>query len=124
MVDVRYLRDADIEQIEEIYKGYELDPPEMTDSTLVAVDGGKVLAIFSSRLECHVEWVCREGLAGHRAGLEVFKAGENMIRANGVHKYEVGILRNRTTMREIAEALGFYTDGQLLYEKKIGDVVL
>jgi len=121
---IRYIRPEDVAQIDEIYKGYELEPPEMTDSTLVAVEDGKVLAIFSSRVECHVEWVCKDGLKGHRAGLRVFQAGENMIRANGVSKYEVGILRNRTTMREIAESLGFVTDGQLLYEKKLGDVVL
>lgn len=121
---VRYVRAEDIAQIDAIYKGYELDPPEMTESTLVAVEDGKVLAIFSSRVECHVEWVCREGLKGHRAGLKVFQAGENMLKALGFSKYEVGILRNRTTMREIAESLGFVTDGQLLYEKKLGDIIL
>ena len=124
MLVVRYIRKEDVEQIDEIYKDYELDPPDMTESTLVAVDEGKVLAIFSSRVECHVEWVCRDGFKGHMAGLKVFQAGENMVRANGVLKYEVGILRNKVTMREIAEKVGFSTDGQLLYEKKLGDVVL
>ena len=121
---VRYVSDKDVEQINEIYKGHELDPPELTETTLVAVDEGKVLAIFSSRFECHCEWICRDGLKGNRAGLKVFIAGENMLRANGVRKYEVGILRNRTTMREVAEKVGFSTDGQLLYEKKLGDVIL
>lgn len=124
MLVVRYIRNEDVEQINKIYKGYELDPPEITESTLVAVDKGEVLAIFSSRVECHVEWVCKDGFKGHMAGFKVFQAGENMIRANGVLKYEVGILRNKVIMREIAEKVGFSTDGQLLYEKKLGDVIL
>lgn len=123
MVVIRYIRPEDVDQIDEIYKGYELETPEMTDGTLVAVENGKVLAIFSSRVECHCEWVCRDEQKGYRAGLKVFRAGENMIRANGVHKYVVGVLRNSTAMRGIVEKLGFETFGQMLYEKKLGDVV-
>lgn len=123
MMIVRYAKPDDVEQIEAIYKQADLEVPPISESTLVAVEDGKIHAIFSARVECHVEWICEEGIKGYRAGLKVFTAGENMLKAQGVESYEVGITRDRETMREIAEKVGFETWGQLLYEKKIDRII-
>ncbi len=120
---VRYVEPGDIEQIDALYAKAELEPVKLSDTTLVAVEDGKVHAIFSARTEVHVEWMCGEGFKGHRAGKKVFVAGENMLKAQGVESYEVGISRERVTMREVAENAGLETWGQLLYEKKLNRIV-
>ncbi len=123
MVITRYVKPGDVEQINALYKDAGLEIPILSDTTIVAVEAGKVLAIFSSRMEAHVEWICQPDLKGHRAGLKVFLAGENMLKAQGHERYEVGILKDRVQTREIAEKVGFTTWGQLLYEKKLDEVV-
>ena len=120
---VRYIKPDDVEQIEALYAKEDLESPKLSETTLVAVEDGKIHAIFSARTEVHVEWICGEGIKGYRAGLKAFTAGENMLKAQGVESYEVGILRNRVTMREVAEKVGFETDGQLLYEKKLDRII-
>lgn len=120
---VRFIKPDDMDQIAGIYKESALEVPIITDTTLVAVEDGKIHAVFSARQECHVEWVCRENYKGWRAGLEVFTAGENMLKAQGVAGYEVGVLRGSTNTREIVEKLGFETWGQLLYEKKLNGII-
>ena len=123
MVITRYVKPHDVAQINSLYKGAGLETPILSDTTIVAVEGDNILAIFSSRIEAHVEWICQPNLKGHRAGLRVFLAGENMLKAQGHERYEVGILSKRTEMRSIAEKVGFTTWGQLLYEKKLDEVV-
>lgn len=123
MMIVRYVKPDDVEQIKALYKSANLEEPEIAETTLVVVEGGKILALFSARNECHVEWICQDDLKGHRAGLKAFLAGENMLKARGITQYEVGILRDRAAMREIAEKVGFETWGQLLYEKEVDEVV-
>lgn len=123
MLIIRYIKPDDVGKIAALYKSAGLEEPALSENTLVAVEGGEILAIFAARPECHVEWICQDGLKGHRAGLKVFLAGENMLKAQGITSYEVGILRDRTAMRAIAEKIGFETWGQLLYEKKIDEIV-
>ena len=123
MMIVRYAKPDDIGQIEALYAKADLEPVPISETTLVAVEDGKVHAIFSARSEVHVEWICGEGIKGYRAGLKAFTAGENMLKAQGVASYEVGILRNRVLMRDVAEKVGFETDGQLLYEKKLDRII-
>lgn len=120
---VRYVKPDDVEQIEALYAKEDLESPKLSETTLVAVEDGKIHAIFSARTEVHVEWICGEGIKGYRAGLKAFTAGENMLKAQGVESYEVGILRNRVVMRDVAEKVGFETDGQLLYEKKLDRII-
>jgi hypothetical protein len=123
MMIVRYIKPDDMEQIAALYREQNLEVPQMSETTLVAVEGGTIHAIFSARVECHVEWICKENIKGYRAGFKAFTAGENMLKAQGVEGYEVGILRNSTPMREIAEKVGFETWGQLLYEKKLDRII-
>lgn len=123
MMIVRYVKPDDVEQIEALYAKADLEPVPLSETTLVVVEDGKVHAIFSARTEVHVEWICGEGIKGYRAGLKAFTAGENMLKAQGVESYEVGILRNRVVMRDVAEKVGFETDGQLLYEKKLDRII-
>lgn len=123
MMIVRYVKPDDVEQIEALYAKADLEPVPLSETTLVAVEGGKIHAIFSARSEVHVEWICGEGIKGHRAGLKAFIAGENMLKAQGVESYEIGITRDREPMREIAEKVGFETWGQLLYEKKLDRII-
>lgn len=123
MMIVRYVKPDDVEQIEALYAKADLEPCPLSETTLVAVEDGKIHAIFSARTEVHVEWICSESLKGYRAGLKAFTAGENMLKAQGVESYEVGILRNRIAMRTVAEKVGFETEGQLLYEKKLDRII-
>lgn len=123
MMIVRYVKPDDVEQIEALYAKADLEPVPLSETTLVAVEDGKIHAIFSARSEVHVEWICGEGIKGYRAGLKAFTAGENMLKAQGVESYEVGILRNKVLMRDVAEKVGFETDGQLLYEKKLDRII-
>lgn len=123
MMIVRYAKPGDVEQIAALYKQAGLQVPPISEATLVAVEDGKIQAVFSARPECHVEWICEEGIKGYRAGLRVFTAGENMLKAQGVESYEVGITKDRQLMRDIAEKVGFETWGQLLYEKKIDRII-
>lgn len=123
MMIVRYVKPDDVEQIAAIYVKADLEVPLLSETTLVAVEDGKIHAVFSARTECHVEWICNENLKGYRAGLKVFTAGENMLKAQGVESYEVGITKDREPMREIAEKVGFETWGQLLYEKKLDRII-
>ena len=123
MMIVRYIKPDDVEQIEALYENADLESVPLSETTLVAVEDGKIHAIFSARTEVHVEWICGEGIKGYRAGLKAFTAGENMLKAQGVESYEVGILRNKVLMRDVAEKVGFETEGQLLYEKKLDRII-
>lgn len=120
---VRYIKEGDVAQINAMYDGAGLEDPILTESTLVAIEGEEVLAIFSARQECHVEWICRDDFKGHRAGQKVFYAGENMLKASGTRRYEVGILVSREPMMKIARTAGFKTENQVLFEKELDEMV-
>lgn len=120
---VRYIKEEDVAQVNAMYGTAGLTDPILTETTLVAVEGEEVLAIFSSRLECHVEWICRDDIKGHRAGKKVFDAGENMVKATGTERYLVGILLGKEKMMKVAVTAGLKTWGQVLFEKKLDDIV-
>ena len=120
---VRYIKNEDVAQINALYDKAELEEPTLTETTLVAIEEGEVLAIFSARQECHVEWICRDDFKGHRAGQKVFVAGENMLKAGGNSRYEVGILISREKMVKVAQTAGFKTEGQMLWEKELDEIV-
>lgn len=120
---VRYIKEEDVAQIYAMYGEAGLADPILTETTLVAEEDGEVLAIFSSRAECHVEWICKDDIKGHRAGKKVFDAGENMVKATGVERYLVGILLKKEKMMKVAETAGLKTWGQVLFEKKLDGIV-
>ena len=120
---VRYIKEEDVAKINALYVVAGLTEPILTETTLVAEEDGEVLAIFSSRIECHVEWICRDDIKGHRAGKKVFDAGENMVKATGADRYFVGILLKKEKMMKVAETAGFKTWGQVLFEKKLDGIV-
>ncbi len=120
---VRYIKEEDVAKINALYDNADLEEPVLTETTLVAVEGDEVLAVFSARTECHVEWICRDDFKGHRAGQKVFVAGENMLKAAGTKKYEVGILIGRENMIRVAETAGLKTENQILFEKELDEIV-
>lgn len=123
MMIVRYIKEEDVAKINDLYENAGLEEPILTETTLVAVEENEVLAIFSARPECHVEWICRDDFKGHRAGQKVFTAGENMLRATGTRRYEVGILLGREPMMKVARTAGFKTENQVLFEKELDEIV-
>ncbi len=120
---VRYITEEDVVQVNALYDKAGLVKPILTEATLVAIEEGEVLAIFSARQECHVEWMCRDDFKGHRAGQKVFNAGENMLKDGGSSRYEVGILISREKMVKVAQTAGFKTEGQMLWEKELDEIV-
>ena len=120
---VRYIKEGDIAQINAMYDKAKLENPLLTETTLVAIEDGEVLAVFSARQECHVEWICRDDFKGHRAGQKVFVAGENMLKASGTTRYEAGILITRDRMVKVAQTAGLKTEGQMLWEKELDEIV-
>lgn len=120
---VRYIKEEDVAQINAMYGTAGLTDPVLTETTLVAEEDGEVLAIFSLRSECHVEWICRDDIKGHRAGKKVFDAGENMVKATGAERYLVGILLEKKKMMKVAKTAGLETWGQVLFEKKLDGIV-
>lgn len=120
---VRYIKEGDVDQINALYDKAGLENPILTETTLVAIEDGEVLAIFAARQECHVEWICRDDFKGQRAGQKVFYAGENMLKASGTARYEVGILITRDRMIKVAQTAGFETEGQMLWEKELDEIV-